>query len=209
MEPIETETVPTPAGDYRIEYHYDESAEPPYNEGLGFVFDGGRDRIETGRDAGIVRAIIDDVNSRLSWRPDGVPVYPISTAALARYLRIRFGFIGIRIVGHGYYTTAPDSRDHDRIHGIAWAPDDALGPNGPDGYTDVAIAEYRAWANGDVFGYVVIDPSGDTIDSCWGFYGFEATRSYVHDEALSSISSDAAARGKKCALAGAGFVGII
>lgn len=30
---------------------------------------------------------------------------------------------------------------------------------------------WRQWAWGDVWGYVVTDPNGDEIDSCWGFFG--------------------------------------
>lgn len=183
MDPIDTETVDTPAGEYTIEWHYDESAEQPYNEGLGFAFDGGRDRVDVtaGEHADEVLAII---KGNLSgWRSNGNAVYRLSTTTIARYLRIKYGLIGIRVVDYDYYTSAPDL-DRDRIWGIAWA-------------------------EGDCFGYCVLDPSGNEIDSCWGYYGYSEQRDYTREQALSSIQSDAAARGKKCALAGAGFVGLI
>ena len=33
------------------------------------------------------------------------------------------------------------------------------------------IETYLAWANGEVYGYIVKDENGKTLDSCWGFYG--------------------------------------
>lgn len=32
------------------------------------------------------------------------------------------------------------------------------------------LDEYNAWANGYVYGYIVEDPEGEHLDSCWGFY---------------------------------------
>lgn len=31
---------------------------------------------------------------------------------------------------------------------------------------------YTQWANGEVYGYVIEDADGDTLDSCWGFIGY-------------------------------------
>lgn len=33
------------------------------------------------------------------------------------------------------------------------------------------VEEFSDWANGDVFGYEVLDADGETLDSCWGYYG--------------------------------------
>lgn len=33
------------------------------------------------------------------------------------------------------------------------------------------IDEYGAYLTGDVFGFVIKDPVGEHLDSCWGFYG--------------------------------------
>jgi hypothetical protein len=39
----------------------------------------------------------------------------------------------------------------------------------------VGIAdEYTSWANGDCYGYVLQDSSGNELDSCWGFIGIES-----------------------------------
>ncbi len=33
------------------------------------------------------------------------------------------------------------------------------------------VEVYGQWVNGDVWGFVLEDDKGDTIDACWGFYG--------------------------------------
>ncbi|MFJ7202127.1 hypothetical protein ACIQWR_01130 [Streptomyces sp. NPDC098789] len=57
----------------------------------------------------------------------------------------------------------------------------------PEAYLDAERAEYQAWAEGDVYGYIVeeavdwlrADDQGTTmstweaIDTCWGHYGFD------------------------------------
>ncbi|PCG86387.1 hypothetical protein CIB93_09145 [Streptomyces sp. WZ.A104] len=57
----------------------------------------------------------------------------------------------------------------------------------PEGYLDAERKEYEAWAEGDVYGYIVeeavdwvrADDEGETmstweeVDSCWGHYGYE------------------------------------
>ena len=43
----------------------------------------------------------------------------------------------------------------------------------PEALRDSLLKQYRQWANGDVWGYIIEDSSGDEIDSCWGFYGDE------------------------------------
>ena len=38
------------------------------------------------------------------------------------------------------------------------------------------VEEYDQYLTGDVYGYVVTDPLGNDVDSCWGFYGLEWAR---------------------------------
>ena len=38
------------------------------------------------------------------------------------------------------------------------------------------ISEWKAWAEGEVYGYVVKDEDGNHVDSCWGFYGEEGRK---------------------------------
>lgn len=35
------------------------------------------------------------------------------------------------------------------------------------------VEEYSAYLSGDVFGYVIEDPFGDEVDSCWGYIGWD------------------------------------
>ena len=35
------------------------------------------------------------------------------------------------------------------------------------------VETYDQYLRGDVYGYVIEDEDGDTLDSCWGFYGLE------------------------------------
>ena len=70
------------------------------------------------------------------------------------------------------------------------------------------MSEWRAWAIGEVYGYVVEGPDGSHIDSCWGFIGDES-RGYMLEQARDSVESDAGERLDTANLVGAGFVGII
>lgn len=38
-------------------------------------------------------------------------------------------------------------------------------------YLEALTKSFSAWANGDVYGYVVEDADGEEIDSCWGYVG--------------------------------------
>lgn len=47
---------------------------------------------------------------------------------------------------------------------------------------------FRSWIEGEVLGYVVKNPAGEVVDSCWGFYGDDK---YVREEATSVAQSEA------------------
>lgn len=48
------------------------------------------------------------------------------------------------------------------------------------------VDEYSKWASGEVFGFIITDRNGDTVDSCWGFigldYAIQAAKDAVPDE---------------------------
>lgn len=46
---------------------------------------------------------------------------------------------------------------------------------------------YAAWAFGDIYGYIVEDPEGEEIDSCWGYYGADFNKSGLIDAATGAI----------------------
>lgn len=35
------------------------------------------------------------------------------------------------------------------------------------------VVEYDQYLTGDVYGYRILDDNGDSLDSCWGFYGYD------------------------------------
>lgn len=215
---IDTETVDTDAGEYVVSFVYDEGADPPYNEGLGFAFDGGRDCIDVanGEHADEVLSLVRYHRKMNAYNGNIYDTEIRSSAAIARYLRLIYGFKGVRIIDSGYGTDKPSSDRGADFAGIAWAPDDV--PEKYDGnddypstYTDLGIAEYRAWAEGDCFGYVVTGPDGAELDdgALWGFYGFDESREYALSQARDVIDSDAVDRVKNANVVGAGIVGLI
>lgn len=52
-----------------------------------------------------------------------------------------------------------------------------------EGYTDMLagleaeVRTYGQYLNGEVYGFEIIDESGDIVDGCWGFYGLKACES--------------------------------
>jgi hypothetical protein len=71
-----------------------------------------------------------------------------------------------------------------------------------------ALREFGSWASGEVYGYIVVDPNGEEVDSCWGFIGDES-REYMREEARTAIEYDAGRKVDAANLVGAGIVGII
>lgn len=55
------------------------------------------------------------------------------------------------------------------------------------------IEEYGKYVNGECYGYVLKDVDGETVDSCWGYIGYE----YVQQEAKSQADWFAAERDKR------------
>ena len=52
------------------------------------------------------------------------------------------------------------------------------------------IDTYSQWCNGDVYGIVIEDPTGETLDSCWGSYGHDESRreaQWMLDEAVADF----------------------
>lgn len=48
------------------------------------------------------------------------------------------------------------------------------------------VETYSQYANGEVYGYVLQDENGETLDSLWGMYGFE----YVQEEARAAAKAE-------------------
>lgn len=56
-------------------------------------------------------------------------------------------------------------------------------------YFDVAIEVFSAWANGDVYWYKILDPDGETIDSCGGYIGYDQIEKFIFPEGMKLIDS--------------------
>jgi hypothetical protein len=67
------------------------------------------------------------------------------------------------------------------------ASDDALAE-----YAQAVTNAYTSWANGDCYGYVLCDSTGNECDSCWGFIGIDAVR----QEAAAAAARACRATGK-------------
>ena len=52
------------------------------------------------------------------------------------------------------------------------------------------LKDYTAWANGEVYGYILYDKDGEEIDSCGGFYDIEDIRSSLPEEYKDEKLSD-------------------
>lgn len=202
---IDAETVTTPAGHYEIEWIHDESAEQPYDEGFVLVTAGGHDRIpiDTDTDNTLPYEVLSALGSDgQRWARE-----EHSSAAIVRYLSLT-GKKGVTAVDEDYRPVESSTNRYERVHGVAWAPDDVPADRA-DSYVRGALAQWQAWATGDVFGYEVTGPDGRQVDACWGLYGYLASREYTMGEARGVIDHDVAERVESANRIGAGFVGIV
>ena len=60
--------------------------------------------------------------------------------------------------------------DSTSFAGIYWLPSDVT-PERRKSYARGMMESFTDWCNGNCFGYVLEDESGEEIDSCWGFIG--------------------------------------
>lgn len=84
--------------------------------------------------------------------------------------------------GVSYYTGLPRDPWDSGVAGLIVATNAKIAEHRPD-VTDEEleaelvgeVREYGHWANGECYGYIVLDPDGEeTDDSCWGFIGWDA-----------------------------------
>lgn len=208
LDTIDSESIDVDGLEYLVAFVSDDYPDAPYNEGFGFAFNGDRRGSIDVADGALATEILAILRDNIvDWRHDGRPRYRHSSAAIARYLRVAHGLHGVLMVDSDYYTSAP-SAQRESIAGIAWAPADV--PAGyADRYTEACVTEYRAWATGDVVGYVMTAPDGQEVDSCWGYYGYDANYDHMLECARESATAHAHALMDSANLVGAGFVGVI
>lgn len=174
MYQIDSEKIDTKAGDYTITWFVDDAAEQPYNEGFS-IYLTLRDRNVSVDRCDIPRNVRDAIDDS-----------SVSGAAIVRYLQL-LGRRGVTLI-NTEFQAVDASHSLERIYGVAWAPDDATIP---DEYTRIMLAEWRAWANGDTFGWALTDSDGNEIESVWGYYGFSHEREYTLSEATATAEADA------------------
>ena len=206
---LEQTTIDTGVGPYAVQWFWDDDAERPYDEGFVLLVDGSAGRqidIREGFNAG-------DLTHATAWSAIAAhgrcsDWYPgrTSGAALVRYLTLK-GCKGVTLVDDQYRPTTASADRQDRIHGVAWAP---AGATDPAAYTEARLGEWQAWRTGDVFGWVVLAPNGEEVESCWGYYGFSTeNRRYTFSEARDVALNDELRRMQDANRVGAGFVGLI
>lgn len=202
--PIDTETIHTVAGDYVLDFYVDENADQPCDSGFTIYRKGSRHYTE------IEEGDIDpDAAVAVDNSGDTDCYYVHSPAAIARYLRIK-GRGGVAIIDQEF-DRVDETAQRGSVWGFAYAPDDA---SDPDEYTRCMLQQWKAWANGDTFGWKLIDPSGAEVDSCWGYYGLNdnsenSDRAYILEVATKLAEADAQDRIDIASRVGAGILGII
>ncbi len=180
MEAIETKKV----RGYTIEIHRDEDARSPREDcGFGTMLCGHR------------RYVLGDVQVRCQ-------------ADLDKVLgRKDVMFLSLYLYDHSGITmsTSPFSCPWDSGQvGIIYAThEDIRKEFGPKGRALVHVSKkaissafklmrqevevYDAFLQGDVYGYVILDKKGETVDSCWGFLCVNGKLDYVYEAAMENI----------------------
>jgi hypothetical protein len=109
------------------------------------------------------------------------------------------GIIALPIkVVDGPYTMVRETSDWGYADGIYWAAVDETLAVADHGFRTIIevkdamraeLATLNQWLEGDVWGYVVTDPLGTHVSSCWGFFGTEEAKSEGYAAARWAISS--------------------
>lgn len=153
---------------YTIDVYFDESPESPLT-----AFDNlwtiaalaSHSRSYTSYDCKLQDLSIDDesdwdVVDRLLKSPDRRLVVPLEYND------------GFRITTNYTHIAALAILDYDKIlEEYGWKRLNQARRSKLTDYLQGEIDVLNAWINGDVYGYVLIDPAGDKDDSCWGYYG--------------------------------------
>lgn len=207
---LDTIEVDTDAGEYVVNVYGDIDAENPLTSwdhpGMAFYVDG-RDSITTDTLSDADR--VGDVLGRIMSTVD--ELYPrlhdVDEETRRRYDKWR------AITGSPWQLFT--GSDNGNVQGHQWnwyvLIDTSEYVNNvidPGNAVRGTMQTYRAWAAGEVYGYVALSPDGSDVDSCWGFYGDDRD-GYMMEQARDSIAADVAERIEKTNLVGAGIVGLI
>lgn len=117
--------------------------------------------------------------------------YADDIAVSARWIELHGGVaILIRFADYGSSGARIHESDADDANGLIWMDaakivDEWTNHGSPDpkaaalACLNSEIAELNDYLEGNVYGFVIETPDGETLDSCWGFYG----ETYATDEA--------------------------
>lgn len=109
------------------------------------------------------------------------------------------GGISLSVLGEGYRCQF-DTSDYIAV----WVPDQKNAPvkrhKKAQEYARQACKIFNQWANGDVYGFIVKDKEGNDVDSCWGFYGYEAVDVEIEGQKkmIDELVKDSTAFVKEC-----------
>jgi hypothetical protein len=121
-----------------------------------------------------------------AWRHRGPGWRQHSTELTERYARAYLDAIAVQ--------WWDDPRSDSRVFG--YVTSEALADFPPDSAESVLateLAEYAAWCEGEVFGYVVSSPDGENLDSCWGYYG-NGELTYIRESMEAAVAAHRAER---------------
>lgn len=123
---------------------------------------------------------------------------------LVRYLSLFHGKTAVpfRLDDYGSNGQRIYESDEDNANGYIYATAASIEMTGvdPDKVRESLIselAEWNAYLSGEVIGYVVRDPAGGIVDSCWSFYPDKATLAdpsgyeHVRQEAREAAENEA------------------
>lgn len=214
MTVIDSEKIPTDAGDYTVTWYRDETAEHPWHE--GYVLRMAETREHIGVRGGDWRPDIpDDVETAIRHATEYAkygykPSYSVSPAALVRWLRLT-GKKGVTLVDTEFHPVEPSADRSEPVWGIIWDTGGTDDEETARCNVEIDLKTWRAWVEGDVFGWVLTGPDDEIVDygSVWGYYSFADERDYTLGEATELARDDAAERVEKAGLVGAGFIGVI
>jgi len=218
MESIRQTPVETSAGTYAVHWFWDDAMphDQPYDHACGLLKKGGPRTIDIREglpdrgdavDAARYTAL-HSVWSALACRrhPAWDPTDAVSGAALVRYLTLK-GFAGVTVIDDDFHAVAASADRDEHVHGVAWVSADFADPASA---VEHWLADWRAWRDGDIFGWIAYGPNGDEIESSWGYYRFASSeQQYTFECAESIILAHAEEQVEKANLVGAGIVGPI
>jgi hypothetical protein len=216
MHELDNKVIPTPAGDYRVTWYHDEDPGQPYDEGFCLYVYGRREYVDIDETHGKMPELVEDaIRTGGHYREDCWDWELRSGAAIMRYMKLK-GFKGVTLVDERYQPVEPSANRREHVVGVAWENSEVSGQIDEEAAKrNVAIdlVQWHAWGEGDVFGWVLTDPTGNEVESCWGYYGYwegnYEERDYTLSVAEGEAQADAKRRVKQANQVGAGIVGLI